>query len=118
MELKKHTPEEFEQMSDEEFENYRTRLFEIAEDIFLKRYTIEELEVSLLRIKELAKNKKKKYGHSYWRCSKEEKACMYKISSAAERFKKLSLMRSRNSLARECWFLPELLSAKLIVKCI
>ena len=88
MELKKHTPEEFEQMSDEEFENYEARLFEIAEDIFLKRYTIEELEVSLLRIKELAKNKKKKYGHSYWRCSKEEKACMYKISSAAERFKK------------------------------
>ena len=37
MELKKHTPEEFEQMSDEEFENYEARLFEIAEEIFLKR---------------------------------------------------------------------------------
>ena len=88
MELKKHTPEEFEQMGDEEFENYEARLFEIAEDIFLKRNTVEELEISLLRIKELAKNKKKRRGHSYWRCSKEEKACMDKISSAAERFKK------------------------------
>lgn len=88
MELKKHTPEEFEQMGDEEFENYEARLFEIAEDIFLKRSTVEELEISLLRIKELAKNKKKKRGHSYWRCSKEEKACMDKISSASEKFKK------------------------------
>lgn len=88
MELKKHTPEEFEQMSDEEFEDYEARLFEIANDIFLKRYTIEELEVSLLRIKELAKNKKKRCGHRYWQCSKEEKACLGNIHSAAEKFKK------------------------------
>lgn len=89
MELRKHTPEEFEQMSDEEFENYEARLFEIAEDIFLKRSTVEELEISLLRIKELAKNKKKKRGHSnYWQFSKEEKACLSNIHSAAEEFKK------------------------------
>ena len=72
---------------DEELENYEARLFEIAEDIFLKRNTVEELEISLLRIKELAKNKKKRRGRRYWQCSKEEKACMDKISSAAERFK-------------------------------
>ena len=88
MELKKHTPEEFEQMGDEEFENYEARLFEIAEDIFLKRNTVEELEISLLRIKELAKNKKKKRGHRYWQFCKEEKACLSNIHSAAEKFKK------------------------------
>ena len=88
MELKKHTPEEFEQMGDEEFENYEARLFEIAEDIFLKRNTVEELEISLLRIKELAKNKKKKRGHRYWQFCKEEKACLSNIESAAEKFKK------------------------------
>lgn len=86
MELKKHTPEEFEQMSDEEFENYETRLLDLANDIGLQRNSLEELETALLNIKELAK--KKKYGHDYWQCSKEETKCMSNILSAAEKFKK------------------------------
>lgn len=118
MELKKHTPEEFEQMSDEEIENYRTRLFEIAEDIFLKRNTIEELEISLLRIKELAKNKKKSVGIVIGDAVRKRRLVWIKSALLRKGSKKLSLMRLRNSLARECWFLPELLSAKFIVKCI
>lgn len=88
MELKKHTPEEFELMSDEEFNNYETRLFDIANEIGLERSSIEELETSLLNIKKLAGNKKAKYGHSYWQCSKQEAKCMSNILSAAEKFKK------------------------------
>ena len=65
MELKKHAPEEFELMSDEEYENYETRLFDIANDIGLQRNSLEELETALLNIKELAKNKKKRCGHSW-----------------------------------------------------
>ena len=86
MELKKHTPEEFEQMSDEEFENYEARLFDLANDIGLQRNSLEELETALLNIKELAK--RKMYGHDYWQCSKEETKCMSNILSAAEKFKK------------------------------
>ena len=86
MELKKHTPEEFEQMSDEEFENYETKLLDLANDIGLQRNSLEEKETALLNIKELAK--KKKYGHDYWQCSKEETKCMSNILSAAEKFKK------------------------------
>lgn len=88
MELKKHTPEEFELMSDEEYENYETRLFDLANDIGLQRNSLEELETALLNIKELAKNKKKRCGHMYWQCSKEETKCMSNILSAAEKFKK------------------------------
>ena len=51
MELKKHTPEEFEQMSDEEFEDYEARLFEIANDIFLKRYTTHHQKGKIVRFK-------------------------------------------------------------------
>lgn len=86
MELKKHTPEEFELMSDAEYEDYETRLFDLANDIGLQRNSLEELETALLNIKELAK--KKKYGHDYWQCSKEETKCMSNILSAAEKFKK------------------------------
>ena len=86
MELKKHTPEEFEQMSDAEYEDYETRLLDLANDIGLQRNSLEELETALLNIKELAK--KKKYGHDYWQCSKEETKCMSNILSAAEKFKK------------------------------
>lgn len=86
MELKKHTPEEFEQMSDAECEDYETRLLDLANDIGLQRNSLEELETALLNIKELAK--KKKYGHEYWQCSKEETKCMSNILSAAEKFKK------------------------------
>ena len=86
MELKKHTPEEFEQMSDAECEDYETRLLDLANDIGLQRNSLEELETALLNIKELAK--KKKYGHDYWQCSKEETKCMSNILSAAEKFKK------------------------------
>lgn len=86
MELKKHTPEEFELMSDAEYEDYETRLLDLANDIGLQRNSLEELETSLLNIKELAK--KKKYGHDYWQCSKEETKCMSNILSAAEKFKK------------------------------
>lgn len=86
MELKKHTPEEFEQMSDAEYEDYETRLLDLANDIGLQRNSLEELETALLNIKELAK--KKRYGHSYWQCSKEETKCISNILSAAEKFKK------------------------------
>lgn len=86
MELKKHTPEEFELMSDAEYEDYETRLFDLANDIGLQRNSLEELETALLNIKELAK--KKRYGHDYWQCSKEETKCMSNILSAAEKFKK------------------------------
>lgn len=86
MELKKHTPEEFELMSDAEYEDYETRLLDLANDIGLQRNSLEELETALLNIKELAK--KKKYGHDYWQCSKEETKCMSNILSAAEKFKK------------------------------
>lgn len=86
MELKKHTPEEFELMSDTEYEDYETRLLDLANDIGLQRNSLEELETALLNIKELAK--KKKYGHDYWQCSKEETKCMSNILSAAEKFKK------------------------------
>ena len=86
MELKKHTPEEFEQMCDAEYEDYETRLLDLANDIGLQRNSLEELETALLNIKELAK--KKKYGHDYWQCSKEETKCMSNILSAAEKFKK------------------------------
>ena len=86
MELKKHTPEEFELMSDAEYEDYETRLFDLANDIGLQRNSLEELETALLNIKELAK--KKRYGHDYWQCSKEESKCMSNILSAAEKFKK------------------------------
>lgn len=86
MELKIHTPEEFELMSDAEYEDYETRLFDLANDIGLQRNSLEELETALLNIKELAK--KKKYGHDYWQCSKEETKCMSNILSAAEKFKK------------------------------
>lgn len=86
MELKIHTPEEFELMSDAEYEDYETRLLDLANDIGLQRNSLEELETALLNIKELAK--KKKYGHDYWQCSKEESKCMSNILSAAEKFKK------------------------------
>lgn len=86
MELKIHTPEEFELMSDAEYEDYETRLFDLANDIGLRRNSLEELETALLNIKELAK--KKKYGHDYWQCSKEETKCMSNILSAAEKLKK------------------------------
>ena len=52
MELKKHTPEEFELMSDAEYEDYETRLFDLANDIGLQRNSLEELETALLNIKE------------------------------------------------------------------
>lgn len=86
MELKKHTREELELMSDDEYEDYETRLFDLADKIGLQRNTLEELETALLNIKELAK--KKKYGHSYWQCGKEEAKCMGNILSAAEKFRK------------------------------
>lgn len=86
MELKKHTPEEFELMSGEEFNEYEDKLIGLAEEIGLKRNTLEELEESLLNIKELAK--KKKHGHTYWQCTKKETKCLNNISSATEKFRK------------------------------
>lgn len=65
MELKKHTSEEFRNMSGDELYDYEEKLFDLAGNIGLKRNCMEELETSLLNIKELAKNKKKKRGHRY-----------------------------------------------------
>lgn len=65
MKLKKHTPKEFENMSEEELYDYEEKLFDLASEIGLKRNCVEELEASLLNIKELATNKKKKRGHRY-----------------------------------------------------
>ena len=65
MELKKHTPEEFESMSEDELCDYEEKLFDLAGEIGLKRNNVQELEASLLNIKELATNKKKKRGHKY-----------------------------------------------------
>ena len=91
MELKKHTKEELKKMSEEEFCDYKEKLFDLANDIGLKRCCMEELETSLLNIKELAGNKKKKRGHNYSFLSspKHELDAIRKIDKGLEKCKNL-----------------------------
>ena len=87
MELRKHTSQEFEQMSEEDYCCYEEKLVDLANGIGLQRNTIEDLEASLLNIKELAQNKGKKRGHSYSQGSKGEKNCVSRILNSIEKCK-------------------------------
>ena len=87
MELRKHTSQEFEQMSEEEYCKYEEKLVDLATEIGLNRHTIEDLETSLLNIKSLAQNKSRERGHTYRQATKGEKAIVSRINKSLDKCK-------------------------------
>ena len=63
--LKKHTEEEFERMSETDYENYEEALCELTTKLGLECYSLNDMEEELLSIVEYIRKPKKKLGYKF-----------------------------------------------------
>ena len=63
--LKKHTEEEFERMSETDYENYEEALCELTTKLGLECYSLNDMEEELLSIVEHIRKPKKKLGNKF-----------------------------------------------------
>lgn len=86
--LKKHTDEELERMSEDNYSNYEEALCDLTRKLGLNCYSLNEMEDELLSIIECVKKPKRKLGSKFNAVSKAKKNSVYDVYKPIEKCRK------------------------------